>query len=485
MSVGSSDGLGVAAGDVSTASATGLQRATVVVSDLKGSTALAERLDPETLREVLGRYFDEMCIVLEAYGGRIEKVIGDAIVAVFGLDGPRGNSGAIAAVGAADEARAVLSTLNDQLERQWGVRLVNRTGVCTGTVLVGMAAGDRVITGEAMEIATRMEQAAPPLEVLLAGSTHEAVRERVIAIREPDLEFVGASGSIAAYRLQSVTVRNGEHEPAKAALGGAGATARRENRRTVTIEFAEREGRVRGTVAVPGGAQGCPCRGTSRSCGKSSSAWRHGRHAYIGDAVIAVFGLERRREDDALRAVRAAVEMRDALAGVNAWLELQGSPHLEQRIGVNTGNLVAGDGVDRQRLVTGEAVNVAARLEQTAAAGEVVIGEQTAALVAGGARLEPLEALELKGKADPVGLPRTRHRGNGRAARPRRADGRTRVGASYAPRLPGRRDQPALHPSRGGRRRRGRGEEPAGRRADDCGSARAADHPARALPVVR
>ena len=401
MSVGSSDGLGVAAGDVSTASATGLQRATVVVSDLKGSTALAERLDPETLREVLGRYFDEMCIVLEAYGGRIEKVIGDAIVAVFGLDGPRGNSGAIAAVGAADEARAVLSTLNDQLERQWGVRLVNRTGVCTGTVLVGMAAGDRVITGEAMEIATRMEQAAPPLEVLLAGSTHEAVRERVIAIREPDLEFVGASGSIAAYRLQSVTVRNGEHEPAKAALGGAGATARRENRRTVTIVFAD----ARVASGEPSPSPEALRDAMSRYFAVVREILeRHGGtvERYIGDAVMAVFGLERRREDDALRAVRAAVEMRDALAGVNAWLELQGSPHLEQRIGVNTGNLVAGDGVDRQRLVTGEAVNVAARLEQTAAAGEVVIGEQTAALVAGGARLEPLEALELKGKADPV-----------------------------------------------------------------------------------
>ena len=59
--------------------------ATVVNSDLKGSTALGERLDPETLREVLNRYFDDMRLVFESHGGTIEKIIGDAIVAVFGL----------------------------------------------------------------------------------------------------------------------------------------------------------------------------------------------------------------------------------------------------------------------------------------------------------------------------------------------------------------------------------------------------------------
>src|SRR6186997_302616 len=63
--------------------------ATVVNSDLKGSTALGERLDPESLREVLTRYFDEMRFVYESQGGTIEKIIGDAVVAVFGLPQPR------------------------------------------------------------------------------------------------------------------------------------------------------------------------------------------------------------------------------------------------------------------------------------------------------------------------------------------------------------------------------------------------------------
>src|SRR5262245_36346218 len=110
---------------------------------------------------------------------------------------------------------------------------------------------------------------------------------------------------------------------------------------------------------------------------------------FIGDAVMAVFGVPQVHEDDALRACRAAVEMRDALP------ELR----LQARIGLNTGEVVTGT---EERLATGDAVNVAARLEQAAQPGEVLIGEPTLALVGGAAEVEPVEALELKGKVEPV-----------------------------------------------------------------------------------
>ncbi len=121
---------------------------------------------------------------------------------------------------------------------------------------------------------------------------------------------------------------------------------------------------------------------------------RHGGSVekFIGDAVMAVFGVPLLHEDDALRAVRAAVEMRDALPE----LGLQG------RIGVMTGEVVTGT---QERLATGDAVNVAARLEAAAQPGEVLIGQPTLALVREAAEvepLEPLEPLELKGKAKPV-----------------------------------------------------------------------------------
>ena len=118
---------------------------------------------------------------------------------------------------------------------------------------------------------------------------------------------------------------------------------------------------------------------------------RHGGSVekFIGDAVMAVFGVPVLHEDDALRAVRAAVEMRDALPE----LGLQG------RIGVMTGEVVTGT---EERLATGDAVNVAARLEQAAQPGEVLVGGPTLALVRDAAEVEPIEPLELKGKSDPV-----------------------------------------------------------------------------------
>jgi class 3 adenylate cyclase/tetratricopeptide (TPR) repeat protein len=110
---------------------------------------------------------------------------------------------------------------------------------------------------------------------------------------------------------------------------------------------------------------------------------------FIGDAVMAVFGVPTAHEDDALRAVRAAAEMRDALPelGVRA------------RIGLTTGIVVTGT---EERLATGDAVNVAARLEQAAEPGEVLLGEPTLALVHEAVEVEPVAPLELKGKAEPV-----------------------------------------------------------------------------------
>jgi class 3 adenylate cyclase/tetratricopeptide (TPR) repeat protein len=118
---------------------------------------------------------------------------------------------------------------------------------------------------------------------------------------------------------------------------------------------------------------------------------RHGGtvEKFIGDAAMAVFGIPRVHEDDALRAVRAADEIRHAVGRLN----------LQARIGVNTGEVVAGEG---ETLVTGDAVNVAARLEQAAQSGQVLIGESTERLVRGGIRAEPVEQLVLKGKAEPV-----------------------------------------------------------------------------------
>jgi class 3 adenylate cyclase/tetratricopeptide (TPR) repeat protein len=131
---------------------------------------------------------------------------------------------------------------------------------------------------------------------------------------------------------------------------------------------------------------------------------RHGGtvEKYIGDAVMAVFGIPTVHEDDALRAVRAAVEMRDAVEELNGELEVERGVRLQVRTGVNTGEVVAGDPAARQTLVTGDAVNVASRLEESAGSGEIILGEATRRLVRDAVRVEPVGTLALKGKTGGV-----------------------------------------------------------------------------------
>jgi class 3 adenylate cyclase len=130
---------------------------TVVFSDLVGSTSLAESMDSESLREVLARYFNAMQTILESHGGAVEKFIGDAIVAVFGLPKLREDD-ALRAVRAAIAMRSAMAELNADLERGWGVVLAVRTGVNTGEVVAGdITAGQRLVTGDTVNVAARLE----------------------------------------------------------------------------------------------------------------------------------------------------------------------------------------------------------------------------------------------------------------------------------------------------------------------------------------
>jgi class 3 adenylate cyclase len=169
----------------------------------------------------------------------------------------------------------------------------------------------------------------------------------------------------------------------------AAAAPSHEQRKTVTVLFCDLTGSTAlGETLDPERLRALLARYFERM---QAIVERHGGSVeqFIGDAVMAVFGVPVLHEDDALRAVRAAVEMREALPE----LGLQG------RIGVMTGEVVTGT---EERLATGDAVNVAARLEQAAQPGEVLIGQPTLALVRDAAEVEPVEPLELKGKAKPV-----------------------------------------------------------------------------------
>jgi class 3 adenylate cyclase/tetratricopeptide (TPR) repeat protein len=131
---------------------------------------------------------------------------------------------------------------------------------------------------------------------------------------------------------------------------------------------------------------------------------RHGGtvEKFIGDAVMAVFGIPSAHDDDALRAVRAACDLRLALSELNAHLSDAHDLTLAIRTGVNTGEVVAGDPSQGQAFATGDAVATAQRLESSARAGEILIGQTTYELVSNAVLVEPVEPLLLKGKAEPV-----------------------------------------------------------------------------------
>ncbi len=177
---------------------------TIVFCDLKGSTDLGERVDPETMREGLGRYFEAMQAILQKHGGTVEKYIGDAIMAVFGLPLLHEDD-ALRAVRAATEMRSALRELNVELERRWGVQLTNRIGVNTGEVVAGdVSAGQRFATGDAVNVAARLEAAAPPNEILIGATTYRLVREATEVEPVAPLALKGKSEPVPAYRLISV-----------------------------------------------------------------------------------------------------------------------------------------------------------------------------------------------------------------------------------------------------------------------------------------
>ena len=177
---------------------------TVVFSDVTGSTALGEQLDPESLRRVMGRYFDEMKTVVERHEGIVEKFIGDAVMAVFGIPVLHEDD-AMRAVRAAAEMRERLAALNTELEQAWGVAITVRTGVNTGEVVAGDASGgQRFATGDAVNVAKRFEEAAPSGEILLGEPTYRLVRDAVEVEELEPLGLKGKSEPVGAYRLLSL-----------------------------------------------------------------------------------------------------------------------------------------------------------------------------------------------------------------------------------------------------------------------------------------
>src|SRR6266542_1695998 len=164
---------------------------TVLFCDVVGSTSLGESTDPEALRTLLARYFERMKAIVERHGGTVEKFIGDAVMAVFGVPVLHEDD-ALRALRAAVEMREAFPEL--------GVE--GRIGVTTGEVVTGTE--ERLATGDAVNVAARLEQAAQPGEILIGDEAYRLTRDAVeVEVVEP-LQLKGKSEPVAAYRLVSV-----------------------------------------------------------------------------------------------------------------------------------------------------------------------------------------------------------------------------------------------------------------------------------------
>src|SRR6478752_4105249 len=147
---------------------------TVLFADVVGSTPLGEARDPEAVRGLMERYFERMSEVVELHGGTVEKYIGDAFMAVFGVPSTHEDD-ALRAVRAAADMRVALAELNRELIEPISVR----TGVNTGEVVVGD--GRTLATGDAVNVGARLEQSASPGEILIGETTHDLVRDAVVS----------------------------------------------------------------------------------------------------------------------------------------------------------------------------------------------------------------------------------------------------------------------------------------------------------------
>ena len=178
---------------------------TIIFSDLKGSTALGETIDPEALHEIKNRYFEAMADVLAHHGGKIEKYIGDAIMAVFGLPKVREDD-ALRAVRAALGMQETLHRINLDFERAYGISLAARMGVNTGEVVATADpnADQRLADGDAVNVAARLEQASPAMEVLIGDLTYQLVRDQVDVEPVEPLTLKGKAEPVPAYRLIAI-----------------------------------------------------------------------------------------------------------------------------------------------------------------------------------------------------------------------------------------------------------------------------------------
>src|SRR5438067_9251835 len=182
-----------------TGTAAARKTVTILFCDLVESTRLGEGLDPERLRDVLGRWHEAMSAPIRRHGGTVEKFIGDAVMAVFGVPHVHEDD-ALRAVEAAVHMREELKRLNDELGFESRAPLCIRVGITTGEVVVG-AGAETLVTGDAVNTAKRLEEAARTNEILIGQPTRQLVENAVLLEPADAIDAKGKAQPVVAWRV--------------------------------------------------------------------------------------------------------------------------------------------------------------------------------------------------------------------------------------------------------------------------------------------
>jgi class 3 adenylate cyclase len=256
--------------------------ATVLFADIVGSTSLAEREDAEVVQAVVGRAFDRLSEEIARHEGLLEKFMGDAVLAIFGVprtheDDPE------RAVRAAFEMQAVLSELNRSFADEGMPELQMRIGIESGEILVDQdrASGprDRMITGDAVNVAARLEASAEFGRVIVGPGVYEATKD-VIEYRElAPLELKGKREPVPAWQVLRIRAQQRGERPQ---LGMQAALVGRDEELTVLREtFRRVEGEGRPALVTVIGPAGVGWKVSSKACpssptGDAVAVWRTG-----------------------------------------------------------------------------------------------------------------------------------------------------------------------------------------------------------------
>ena len=183
---------------------------TVLFADLSGFTPMAERMDAEDVGQIMSAYFSAVTPAISKHGGIIEKFIGDAVMAVFGLPQTNENDPENG-VRAALEMQQALIELNDRMTAEWGFRLGMRIGVNTGPVVAKYLGGSRerdfTVVGDTVNLTSRLETAAPVGGVLISHDTYRHVRGIFDVIEQEPLRVKGKESPLRTYIVQQAKPR--------------------------------------------------------------------------------------------------------------------------------------------------------------------------------------------------------------------------------------------------------------------------------------